>query len=53
MAITRRMTRKFREDNCSHCKLADKKALKKGESHCGFKGSISMTNNHCSAREGQ
>jgi len=36
MAVGERMTLSFKKNQCAHCKLANKKALRKGLSHCPF-----------------
>jgi len=36
MAITNKRTRKFKESQCAHCKLSNKKAMKNGKPYCGY-----------------
>ena len=38
MAKMKKRTRSFKESQCDHCKLADKKALHNGQTdYCGYK----------------
>jgi len=47
MSITKKLTRKFKEENCAHCRLADKRAMKTGKPHCKFTGEPSIKNGQC------
>ena len=47
MSTGNRMTLKFKKGNCGRCRLADKKALKKGKAHCKFDGKPRRRNGQC------
>lgn len=51
MPLTKKKTRRFKDENCAGCKLALKKALKNGESHCKYEGDISIENGRCLQRK--
>jgi len=55
VAKTKRHTRDFRERQCDHCQLADKRELRKGRSnYCGYKKEHGkdpdIRNGHCMPR---
>lgn len=50
--ITKSITMKFKEQNCSHCKLCDKKAMVKGLPHCKS-SMVSIRNGVCEQKEGK
>jgi len=49
--LTKKMTRRFKDENCVGCNFALKKALKTGEPHCKHKGDISQKNGICLQRK--
>lgn len=51
MSLTKKMTRRFKDENCASCKFALKRALAKGEPHCKHKGDISIENDRCLQRK--
>ena len=57
MAKSGKQTRGFRERNCAHCKLADKRALKKGRPCCKWAvdhdgQQPDIRNGHCAEMKG-
>jgi len=46
-----RKTLEFKEKQCGHCDLADKRALRKGWPCCTYKGETKIRNGHCSERK--
>lgn len=51
MGLTTKMTRRFKEDNCTGCNLANKVALKAGKYHCSCPGLVSVKNGQCEQRK--
>ena len=55
MALSKRHTRNFKRDECGHCKLANRKALKEGTPACKIWHKTGhypeVRNGHCSGRK--
>lgn len=55
MALNKRHTRSFKRNECEHCELADKRALRQGRKHCRVELKTGrrpdIRNGHCTQRK--